>query len=170
MCMRKAFSLVELMVVIAIIGILVGVATPSLRVYVIKSRVSTVIPLMQHYAQLSREYYEANGRFGNVSDLGLPTGTEVYNLANPGTINQYTSSQIINTYPALGNCLGEINFSFNPSTLGTSQSFDLQMVIRNVDGQFITTCGIPWYEDADSYADVLRYFPDGCIDQNVFAC
>ncbi len=167
---KFGFSLIELMVVIGIVAVLTAIATPYYQTYVVKSRVATALTLMQYYAHLGEEYYEAHGQFGTVQQLGLQYGTQTYNFPNPESINPYTSSQEINTYPSLNNCLNEINFSFDPAALGIASGFDIQMVVRNVDNQFVVTCGIPWYETSTTYASVLKYFPDNCQSQNVFSC
>ncbi len=165
----RGYTLVELMIVIAIVGVFIGMAVPTYKNYMVKTRVASAFPIMQNYAQLGQEYYEMHGSFGDAQALGLPIDTDSYNIQNPSSINEYTSTQIIDT-DATDLCYNNIRFTFNSSALGISQSFDIQMVVRNVDGLFVVTCGIPWDQNATNYADVLQYFPESCVEQNVSSC
>lgn len=167
---RKGFTLLELMAVVAIVALITAVAVPNYKSYIVRSRVATALSVMEYYANLGEEYYEAHGVFGNAQDLGLNIGAQNYLVANPQSINQYTTTQRVFSDSSLGNCFNEIRFSFDPTALGISQGFDLQMVVRNKNGMFETTCGIPWDQNSSSYANVLQYFPTNCRDQNVNAC
>lgn len=167
--MRQAFSLIELMVLIAIVGIFVGIAVPSYKTHLVSTRVATIFNTMKYYSELGQEYYETNGRFGTAEELGLTIDSDPYVIANPQTINKYTSSQIVNV-DATSKCYNNIRFTLDGASLGIAQSFDIQMLVRNEAGLFKVTCGIPWDQDSSSYADVLQYFPQSCTDQNVSSC
>lgn len=164
-----AFSLIELMVVIAIIGLLVGVAVPTYQNYVIRSRVATAFTVMESYAQLGEQYYENNGQFGDAQAIGLTTSGASNNVANPSTINKYTSAQIVDV-DGTSKCYNNIRFTFSGTALGIAQNFDIQMVVRPNNGLYVVTCGIPWDQTSSSYAAVLGYFPESCQQQNVSTC
>lgn len=163
------YTLIELMVVVAIIGLFVGVAVPSYKNYMVKSRVATGFDVMKYYSQLGQEYYEANGVFGNAQAIGLEVGATPNAIDNPQSINKYTTSQIVDVDDTNA-CYNNIRFTFDGTALGITQSFDIQMLVRNVDGLFQVSCGIPWNQDANTYADVLQYFPESCKEQNVSTC
>lgn len=57
------FTLIELLVVVLIIGILSSVALPQYKNAVLKSRVSTVIPLLKNAMYALDAYHLANGEF-----------------------------------------------------------------------------------------------------------
>jgi type IV pilus assembly protein PilA len=65
----RAFSLVELMVVIAIISILAAVAVPSYKDYVTRSRLTSGMVILDTLKTLATEYYSINGSFPTLDDL-----------------------------------------------------------------------------------------------------
>lgn len=92
---QNGFTLTELMIVIAIIGILAGIAIPSYRDYIRRASRSEVKTLMLENAQfLERNFTEANRYDKNTTgtNITLPNtispkgGSAVYNIAlNPVT-------------------------------------------------------------------------------------
>lgn len=165
---RPGYSLLELMVIVAIIGVFVGIAVPAYKDYVVKTRVATGFNIMKYYAQLGQEYYEQHGKFGNAEAIGLTVGAQPNLVANPSGINEYTTTQLVDVDNTEA-CYNNIRFTF--ADTGAPQTFDIQMVVRiSTDGLFQISCGIPWDQDSGTYADVLPYFPDACSAQNVSTC
>jgi type IV pilus assembly protein PilA len=72
---QKGFSLVELMVVIAIIGILATIAIPSYKLYLAKSRVAEAINITSMLKIKIMDYYNQNGSLPNESfgDVSNPS-------------------------------------------------------------------------------------------------
>lgn len=70
------FSLIELMVVIAIIGLLSAIALPSYRSYVINSNRATAQSEMMTIASKQEQYLLANRGYADKATLGhtIPTG------------------------------------------------------------------------------------------------
>lgn len=68
----SAFSLIELMVVIAIVAILAAVAVPAYKEFTIKAKLESVMPVIDHMRAKSIGYYEKHGDFGNVTQIGIP--------------------------------------------------------------------------------------------------
>lgn len=168
--LKRGFTLIELMIVVAILALFLGIAVPSYQNYMIRSRVSTVVLLMKHYAQIAQEYNEAKGVYGKAADLGFTTipGSPEY-LANPSTINRYTTVQKIDK-DGQSRCYTDIRVTFNGPLLGLSQNFDIQMMLRQLDGMYQITCGIPYDQNSTTYAQFLDYFPEACRSQNVSTC
>lgn len=74
MLRRSAFSLIELMVVIAIVAILAAVAVPAYENYIIKSKISSGLQFMQMLSETVKIYYTQNGSFPyDVTKIGYTT-------------------------------------------------------------------------------------------------
>lgn len=66
----SAFSLIELMIVIAIVALLSAMALPVYKDYVIKSKLSAVTSSLDSVIQAEKAYYNRYGRFANATELG----------------------------------------------------------------------------------------------------
>ena len=75
---QKGFTLIELMIVIAIIGILAAIAIPAYQDYTIRSKVSEGLALAGAAKLAVAETYDSTGSMpsGNAS-FGLPTAASI---------------------------------------------------------------------------------------------
>ncbi|HFA3798888.1 TPA: pilin, partial [Neisseria gonorrhoeae] len=70
--LQKGFTLIELMIVIAIVGILAAVALPAYQDYTARAQVSEAILLAEGQKSAVTEYYLNNGKWpANNGDAGV---------------------------------------------------------------------------------------------------
>ncbi len=81
---QKGFTLIELMVTVAIIGILAAIAYPSYTEYVKKTRRAEAAALLLNTAQLVERYYSQNGSYGGVPDEGITEGISTVTFGDGG--------------------------------------------------------------------------------------
>ncbi|WP_432471157.1 type IV pilin protein [Amphritea sp. HPY] len=119
---QKGFSLIELMIVVAIIGILVAIAYPSYARYVTSSWRSTAQICMLEIAQEMEQRYTADFeyRLEDSDDDGLDNLEEGGCAVDDGMVNRY-------------------QFRFNPALTGAG-SGTFNLVARPQAGQEGDSC------------------------------
>jgi type IV pilus assembly protein PilA len=134
--MQKGFTLIELMIVIAIIGILAAIAIPAYQNYTIRSQVTEGLSISDNYKTAIAEYYQNNGAWptGVAAAAG---GTTIYMPGGAaGTVGKYVSGVNVD---AKGNILITYN--------GTQASAKLKGQIlaiqpgTDANGDVVWVCG-----------------------------
>ncbi|MCL5934136.1 pilin [Neisseria meningitidis] len=76
--LQKGFTLIELMIVIAIVGILAAVALPAYQDYTARAQVSEAILLAEDQKSAVTEYYLNHGIWpGDNSDAGVASASDI---------------------------------------------------------------------------------------------
>ena len=99
---QKGFTLIELMIVVAIIGILAAVALPAYQDYTARAQVSEAFSLASGQKGAVAEYYANQGSMPITNaSAGIPTDTDIKGkYVNKVTVG--TSGQITATMQASG--------------------------------------------------------------------
>lgn len=141
-----AFSLVELMVIVVIIGILAVGAVPFYRDHVARAQIASVFPALDAIKTDAYQFYDINGVFPDALRLGMDSPQAQLN--DPTTISPLlTDFYVISTaYNDEGySCtspFGEIWLFFDPDQVGISdEGFDFGVYIYYavIDDIFVTT-------------------------------
>lgn len=75
---QKGFTLIELMIVIAIVGILAAVALPAYQDYTARAQMSEALTLAEGQKSAVVEYYSDNGTFPNSNtSAGIAASNEI---------------------------------------------------------------------------------------------
>ena len=127
---QKGFTLIELMIVIAIIGILAAIAIPAYQDYTIRSKVSEGLNLAGAAKLAVAETYDSEGRF-------MTGGNPSYGLPSAVSINgNHTSSITVGTN-------GLVTIKYNPSGLGgtpTANATTVELVPETRQGSMAWNC------------------------------
>jgi type IV pilus assembly protein PilA len=121
---QQGFTLIELMIVIAIVGILAAIALPAYQDYTVRAKVSEALARLAEAKTSVAEYYSANGYFpDSANKAGLNT--------NPNT-DIVASLRYIPTTTSAVSVLGVVlQAGVIPTNTGTNYSFVLSGVTQS---------------------------------------
>lgn len=149
-----AFSIIELMVVVTIIGILASIAVPSYNSYRVKAVITEGLSVLDILKQKSVEFYNQNAAFPSLADIN--SSSKAYTTTNIDSVN------IINTS-------GEIQVIFSstvPCVTCTGASGAPTRATLNLvpsapaSGASVSTSIISWRCGSQSIAP--SYLPSAC--------
>lgn len=127
---QKGFTLIELMIVIAIVGILAAVALPAYQDYTARAQMSEALTLAEGQKAAVVEYYSDNGTF--------PTTNASAGIANASTIKgKYVQKVEVNGDSTSATITSTMNSSgVNKDISGKT----LVLVGKQNSGSFEWTC------------------------------
>ena len=73
---QKGFTLIELMIVVAIIGILAAIAIPAYQDYTIRAQVTEGLNLMSDMKADIGQFYATEGTWPDLTELGIAAATD----------------------------------------------------------------------------------------------
>ena len=128
MTKQKGFTLIELMIVVAIIGVLSAVAIPQYQNYVARAQVAEGFSLVSSGKMAVAEYYNETGTF--------PADNATARLAAANTIiGKYVGSVTVDT--------GKLTVVFNTTTAHSKlQGKNFVLVPTDNGGSISWNCGV----------------------------
>ncbi|ENW0189982.1 pilin, partial [Neisseria gonorrhoeae] len=159
--LQKGFTLIELMIVIAIVGILAAVALPAYQDYTARAQVSEAILLAEGQKSAVTEYYLNNGEW--------PKDNTSAGVANPTEIKgKYVQSVTVTN--------GVVTAQMKPSGVNNEiKDKRLSLWGRRENGSVKWFCGQPVQRDAGADDDVAadkdtdkintKHLPSTCRDK-----
>jgi len=155
---QQGFTLIELMIVIAIVGILAAIALPAYQDYIVRSKMSEPLAALAEAKTTIAEYVAANG--------GYPTDSRAFGI---NTTDRQNNSDILYMLdvatPTLGGPVHVVASVFTSVWDGTTKSTSSTREFRlsghtNADGTMTWACQPG--DDTGANAIETKYLPANC--------
>ena len=158
---QKGFTLIELMIVIAIIGILAAIAIPAYQNYTIRSQVTEGLSLADGWKTSISEFYAQHGSFPAGADTaGSATTIAVAGASQGkyvGTINVYAGGEIAVTYTG-----SQANTKLSGGILSLTPGLDGNYDVIWVCGTNTAPTGVSFTAPGSTTTISAQYLPSSC--------
>ncbi len=119
---QKGFTLIELMIVIAIVGILAAVALPAYQDYTVRAKTSEAMALLGEAKTTIAEYYISNGKLPSTQGVsGIRTTIGTNNVKSIGWDSSGKITVYVNDIGGDTSTNNQVMFSLTSTTTGTPQ-------------------------------------------------
>lgn len=152
------FTLIELMIVIAIVAILVSIAVPAYKNYAVKTKVSECIAGSAPYKTSVSEFKQVTGKYpSNMAEAGIFDDTSQ-------KASQYCSYYMYNNVRAdNGDFAVEVDMAAIDSSLASSRMAIVWSPVERSSGTIDWYCTQGW-----GTSDRFKYLPAQCQGPNIY--
>jgi type IV pilus assembly protein PilA len=158
---QKGFTLIELMIVIAIIGILAAIAIPAYQNYTIRSQVTEGLSLADGWKTTISEFYAQHGSFpAGFDTVGSATTIAVSGASAGkyvGSISVVAGGEIVITYTG-----SQANSKLSGGILGLNPGLDGNNDVIWVCGTNTAPTGVTMSAATTATTVPAAYLPSSC--------
>lgn len=132
---RNGFTLIELMIVVAIIGIIAAIALPSYSAYSARGKITDAVASLGEYRVRMEQYYQDNRNYGTASGacpVTAPTSTLFTYTCTVGSVTPTVTYVATATSIAgkLGSATGDYTYSITEVNAKSTSKFKAAAVTK----------------------------------------